>query len=146
MKKLTATIFAIVLYFACVNAQTSIQIMDILVSPVMVIDTVTNLPVESDGETLLIMCKINELTNAASISLLIGTTQNTGDVLTAQAQIVSSGDDYLLIFNNESLEVSNNVIAFTIELNSQQNQQYNFVSLFVTDVDEQESNHLIFTK
>jgi hypothetical protein len=146
MKKLTTTIFAIVLYFACVNAQSSIKIMDILVSPVIVIDTITNLPVESDGETLLIMCKINELTNAESVSLLVGTTQNTGDVLTAQAQIVSSGDDYFLIFNNESLEVSNNVIAFTIELNSQQNQQYNFVSLFVTDVDEQESNHLIFTK
>jgi len=146
MKKLTTTIFAIVLYFACVNAQSSIKIMDILVSPIMVIDTITNLPVESDGETLLIMCKINELTNAASVSLLVGTAQNTGDVLNVQAQIVSVGDEFLLNYNNESFEISNNVIAFTIELNSQQIQQYNFISLYVTDNGEQESNHLIFNK
>ena len=67
MKKSVITIFAFVFYFACVSAQSSIKIKDIYVSPVIVIDTITNLPFESDGETLEILCKVNYLSSVESV-------------------------------------------------------------------------------
>ena len=146
MKKSAIAIFAFVFYFACVNAQTSIQIKDIYVSPVMVIDTITNLPVESDGETLAVLCKVNDLSSVESVIILFGTDENVGDVVSVNGVISVSDETYYLTIGSEIQELEDNIISATIVLTQQQSDAYNFITMYAIDDAEQESNHLVFTK
>ncbi|MDD2634226.1 MAG: hypothetical protein PHW82_01855 [Bacteroidales bacterium] len=127
-------------------AQSSVEIKDILVSPVLFIDTITNLPVESNVETLAVLCKINELAYAETVRILFGTTQESGDILTVDAVISESDGIYYLLLNGELTEITDNIIAANIELSPEQSEAYSFITLYLLDVADLESNHLIFTK
>ncbi|MDD4150872.1 MAG: hypothetical protein PHE33_12680 [Bacteroidales bacterium] len=127
-------------------AQSNVQIKDVYVSPVLLIDTITNLPVESNGETLAVLCKINELSYAETVRILFGTTQESGDVLTVDAIISESDGIYYLLLNGELTEITDNIIAANIELSPEQSEAYSFITLYLLDVADLESNHLIFTK
>ncbi len=85
-----------------IAAQSSnVQIMDILVSPVTVIDTSTNLPMQTNGENLAILCKTNDLASVENVTILFGTSENLGDIITVNAEIVESNGTYYLSIGNE---------------------------------------------
>ena len=85
-----------------ITAQSSnVQIMDILVSPVTVIDTSTNLPMQTNGENLAILCKTNDLASVENVTILFGTSENLGDIITVNAEIVESNGTYYLSIGNE---------------------------------------------
>ncbi|MFO7790108.1 MAG: hypothetical protein R6V32_06015 [Bacteroidales bacterium] len=58
--------------------------MDMLVQPVIQIDSVTGQPIETDNEQLEILFKINHSENANTVHVLFGTTQDASDVLSLQ--------------------------------------------------------------
>lgn len=130
-----------------IAAQSSnVQIMDILVSPVTVIDTSTNLPMQTNGENLAILCKTNDLASVENVIILFGTSENLGDIITVNAEIVENDGIYYLSIGNEMQKLQENVISATIELSQQQLETYNFITTYVIDNAEQQSNHLVFTK
>jgi len=124
----------------------NVQIMDILVSPVTMIDTSTNLPIQTNGENLAILCKTNDLASVENVIILFGTSENLGDVITVNAEIVENDGTYYLSIGNEMQKLQENVISATIELSQQQLEAYNFITMYVIDNAEQQSNHLVFTK
>lgn len=145
--KAKLTIFAIfILLGGYIAAQSNVQITDILVSPILEVDTITNLPVESDVEQLAILCKINDVTTAQTVQILVGTTEGSGNILSISANIVNDTEGSFLVYNDESFEIADNIITANIELSLLQTEMYNFITLFVIDENEEESNHLTFTK
>lgn len=129
-----------------VAQSSNVQIMDILVSPVTVIDTSTNLPMQTNGENLAVLCKVNDLALVENVTILFGTSENLGDIITVNAEIVENDGIYYLSIGNEMQKLQENVISATIELSQQQLETYNFITLYVIDNAEQQSNHLVFTK
>lgn len=145
--KAKSTLFAIfILLTGYLAAQSSVEIKDILVSPVMEIDTVTNLPVESDMEKLAVLCKINDIAEAQTVQVLVGTTEDSGNILSVTANIVNEEGVFYLNYNGENIEITDNVINMYIELSEAQVETYNYITLFVIDGSNQESMHLVFTK
>jgi hypothetical protein len=141
------TTFAIFLLFGGIlAAQSSVEIKDLLVSPVMEIDTVTNMPVESDYLKLSVMCKISDISSAETVQILFGTVENTGDIVTISANVVSVGDVYFLAYNSEQTEVTDNILTVNVSLSETQQEAYNFITVFVTDNLDVQSEHLVFTK
>lgn len=135
-----------ILLVGYIMAQSNVQIIDILVSPVMEVDTITNLPVDSESERLAVMCKINDVSITETVQILVGTTEENGDILSISADIVFEGGLYYLSYNGESYEIADNVLTANIELSQTQAEAYNYISLYVVDESNQESNHLVFTK
>ncbi len=129
-----------------VAQSSNVQIMDILVSPVTMIDTSTNLPMQTNGENLAVLCKVNDLALVENVTILFGTSENLGDIITVNAEIVENDGIYYLSIGNEMQKLQENVISATIELSQQQLETYNFITLYVIDNAEQQSNHLVFTK
>jgi hypothetical protein len=141
------TTFAIFLLFGGIlAAQSSVEIKDLLVSPVMEIDTVTNMPVESDYLKLSVMCKISDISSAETVQILFGTVENIGDIVTISANVVSAGDDYFLAYNSEQTEVTDNIFTVNVSLSETQQEAYNYITVFVTDIQSEETEHLVFTK
>jgi hypothetical protein len=137
---------AFLLFGGILAAQSSVEIKDLLVSPVMEIDTVTNMPVESNYLKLSVMCKISDISSAETIHVLFGTVENTGDILTISADVVSIGDDYFLTFCSEQTEVLDNIFTVNVSLTETQQETYNYITVFVTDNLNEETEHLVFTK
>ncbi len=145
--KAKLTLFAIfILLTGYLAAQSSVQIKDILVSPVMEVDTITNLPVESDSEKLAILCKINNITSAQAVKINVGTAVDSADILSVSADIINNGEVFFIVLNSEQFEITDNIISANIVLSQIQNETYNYITLFVIDENNEESNHLIFTK
>lgn len=129
-----------------ITAQSSVQLKDLLVSPVMEIDAVTNMPVEIDYLKLAVMCKISDISSAETVHVLFGTVENSGDIISVSAEVVSIGDTYYLSFNSEQSEVVDNVFTVNVSLSEVQQESYNFITVFVTDNLDEETEHLVFTK
>ncbi|MDD2635758.1 MAG: hypothetical protein PHW82_09695 [Bacteroidales bacterium] len=145
--KAKLTIFAAFLLFGGIlAAQSSVEIKDLLVSPVMEIDTVTNMPVESDYLKLSVMCKISDISSAETVQILFETVENTGDIVTISANVVSVGDVYFLAYNSEQTEVTDSIFTVNVSLSETQQEAYNFITVFVTDNLGDETEHLVFTK
>jgi len=145
--KTKLTILAIfLLIVGYMAAQSSVQIKDILVSPVMVVDTITNLPVETEGETLAVMCKINNLSSVETIQILVGTSENAGDISVIEGIISEDSGIYYLTQDGETTMLNGNVISVIVELNQIEVDSYNYISVYAIDGENQESNHLVFTK
>ncbi|MBN2778862.1 MAG: hypothetical protein JXR36_14585, partial [Bacteroidales bacterium] len=99
-----------------------------------------------DGETLAVLCKVNDLSSVESVIILFGTDENVGDVVTVNGVISVSDGTYYLSIGNEIQELEENIISATIELSQQQSEAYNFITMYAIDDAEQESNHLVYTK
>jgi len=146
MKKPILILIVFFLFAACVTAQTNIQIKDIAVSPKMEIDTITGLPLEDNAEILSVMFKINDISLAKTVLILIGTAVNTGDVMSISAMVSQTGSDYFLVYDGNAFAINDNVVEASISLSVSQYQSFAYITAFVTDNMEAESNHLIFTK
>lgn len=129
-----------------ISAQSVVQVKDILVSPVMEIDTITNLPLESNFEKLSVMCKINDVSSAETVHILFGTAEESGDVLSLEADIINENGVYFISLNGEETQISGNILEADIELSQSQTELFSFITMYVTDNQDQESEHLIFTR
>ncbi len=145
--KAKLTILAIFILLAgYIVAQSNVEIKDILVSPIMEVDTITNLPIEIDGEKLSILCKVNDLSSVETIRILVGTNENTGDVTAIEGIISEVSGIFYLTQDGITSELNGGVISASVELNQVQVDAYNYIIVYTIDGDNQESNHLVFTK
>jgi hypothetical protein len=146
MKNKLGILFCISFISACAFSQSNVQLLDILVHPVFEYDTITNQPVVTENEQLNIMFKINDASNADKVYVLFGTEQDAGNVISISADIVTENDLYYVLYNGEQQQINGYTAQMTVELTPEQNQLYNYISLFVKDEQEQESNRLYFVK
>jgi hypothetical protein len=106
--KAKISLFAMfILIVGYIAAQSNVQIIDIIVSPIMEVDAITNLPIESDSEKLTVLCKINDLSEAQTVQILVGSTQNSGDILIITASIENELEIFYLVYNNENFVITN---------------------------------------
>jgi hypothetical protein len=112
----------------------------------MEIDTITGLPVEDNAEILSVMFKINDISLAENVYVLIGTAEDSGDVLSISALITQVDGIEYLMYGDESYEITDNVVEAQISLNETQFDSYTQITVFVSDSQEQETEHLVFTK
>jgi hypothetical protein len=146
MKKPILILFAMFLFAGVLFSQNSIQITDIAVSPVMLTDTVTGLPLEDDAEILSVMFKINDISSAENVHILIGTAQNTGDVLSIVANVYSENGDYFISYGGNSYTVNDNVVEAVVCLSETDYQNFAYITAYVTYNASEETEHLVFTK
>ena len=146
MKNKLCILFCISFITACAFSQTDVQILDIVVNPVFEYDTVTEQPIVTENEQLNIMFKINSAANAEKVYLLFGTEQDSGNVISVTADIIEEGGLYYVVYNGEQQQINGYTAQMSVELTPEQNQLYNYISLFVKDNEEQESNKLYFVK
>ncbi len=146
MKTKVLLLICISMLAGYISAQSVVQVKDILVSPVMEIDTITNLPLESNFEKLSVMCKINDVSSAETVHILFGTAEESGDVLSLEADIINENGVYFISLNGEETQISGNILEADIELSQSQTELFSFITMYVTDNQDQESEHLIFTR
>ncbi|HNQ68834.1 MAG TPA: hypothetical protein PKN32_10675 [Bacteroidales bacterium] len=147
MKKRTLLfVFVSLLFLGNVFSQTDVQILDIVVNPVFEYDTVTEQPIVTENEQLNIMFKINSAANADKVYVLFGTAQDTGDVLSLEADIEQENSTYYIVFNGIQEQIVGYTAQLFLELTPAQKDAYNDISLYVKDNQAEESNRLYFVK
>ncbi len=161
--KAKLTLFAIfILLTGYLAAQSSVQIKDILVSPVMEVDTITNqtTPVDmshpfltdttnsqiSLNETYQVLFKIGGLEHASVIHLKIGTEQNLGNILDTQVQIIVIDNSYFVSYGGNNEEIIGDNVKIYLNLTEQEKEDFQFLTLNVEDNQGSLSNPLIFVK
>ncbi|MDD2387367.1 MAG: hypothetical protein PHP52_11365, partial [Bacteroidales bacterium] len=121
-------------------AQSSVEIKDILVQPIVGMDSVIS------NYQLEIMFKMNHPENANLLKIQVGTSQDLNDITLIQVQIIEENGLYYTSFNDE-LEVINGYESRVfIELSESQKETYNVITLFVEDNNGEVSNKLYFRK
>jgi len=145
-KRTLLFVFISLLFLGNVFSQTDVQILDIVVNPVFEYDTVTEQPIVTENEQLNIMFKINSAENADKVYVLFGTEQNTGDVLSLEADIVQENSTYYVVFNGIQEQIVGYTAQLFLELTPAQKDAYNFISLYVKDNQAEVSNRLYFVK
>ncbi|MDD3859633.1 MAG: hypothetical protein PHW83_05490 [Bacteroidales bacterium] len=146
MKRKLKLLFCISLFTTYAFSQTDVQILDIVVNPVFEYDTVTEQPIVTENEQLNIMFKINSAENADKVYVLFGTAQDTGDVLSLEADIIQENSMYYVVFNGIQEQIVGYTAQLFLELTPAQKDAYNFISLYVKDNQAEVSNRLYFVK
>ena len=144
MKKLL-TLFILLCMIGAVIAQTNVKIIDIAVSPVLEIDTATGQP-NSNGEIINVLFKVKNIDQSDKVHILFGTAQDIGDVLTVQADVIENSGVFYLSYNGNQKAVNGYTAQTEVELTSQQAANYNYITLYIEDLQGQETSRLYFTK
>ena len=145
-KRTLLFVFVSLLFLGNAFSQTDVQILDIVVNPVFEYDTVTEQPIVTENAQLNIMFKINSAANADKVYVLFGTAQDTGDVLSLEADIVQENSTYYVVFNGIQEQIVGYTAQLFLELTPAQKDAYNYISLYVKDDQAEESNRLYFVK
>jgi len=144
MKNSLITLVFILFISLSVNAQSSIELMDIMVKPVFKPDSATGVPLPSNE--LNIMFKMNSAANAVYVHVLIGSAQDSGDIFTLQADIVQQNNQYFVLYNQAQNQIRGYTAQLAVALTPLQLTAYNHITLFVEDNNGQQSNRLYFKK
>ena len=130
-----------------VNAQTTpVKIIDITVTPAIAIDSLTGNPLQTDSTDLIIQFKIKNVAQASKAYIYFGTAQDANDILSVQANFILESGKYYLHLNNVKTEVKGYAANMFIRLSEQQNDDYNYITLFVEDFNGLNSDKLYFEK
>ncbi|MFH2142672.1 MAG: hypothetical protein ABIJ97_09635 [Bacteroidota bacterium] len=146
MKKTPIFITLLCIVNGFLIAQTNVKIMDIVVTPILKIDTITGQPINTNGEELNIMFKIKNVADADKVHVLFGTAQDLGDVLTIQAEVLENSGIYYISFNGIQKAVNGYTAQTEAVLTTQQLANYANITLYVEDNSGQESSRLYFVK
>lgn len=139
--KTKLTILAIFLLIGgYMAAQSDVQIKDIYVQPITGIDSTSN------GNKLEVMFKMNNQADASVLHLQFGTSQDLGDVLSVDATIIEQGGQYYVLYQGEEQLIVGYDSGITVELTESQESSYNYITLFIEDINGEESNKLYFIK
>ena len=128
------------------KTQTNVKLMDIGITPVLNIDSLTGLPIDTTVVDINVSFKIKNIDQADKAYFLFGTVQDSSDVFSAQADIINSGGNYYLSYNGNQLAVNNYTAQSIIQLSAQQDADYNYITLYVKDTAGQESSRLYLEK
>lgn len=145
MKTLLMFIVGCVISMWCTaqSQSTTVKILDIAVNPMVYVNNQTP-PSSSDSTDLLIQFKISDVSQSANVKILLGTTQDLGDVLTLQPNIVLNGSNYYLDWNVNQTLISNHCSKINVRLSSQQFHNTSFITIYVKDNNGLDSNKLYF--
>ncbi|NSW46524.1 MAG: hypothetical protein HPY79_11985 [Bacteroidales bacterium] len=140
MKKLFFTSFICLMTFF---ATAQIKLLDLSVIPIIKTDSVSG---QSSNTTLDVRFKIKNSNTASKVFVLFGTTQNLGDIYSIEANIIENAGNYYILYNGMQTPINNYNAEIKIELTPAQNAAYNYITLFVKDVNGTDSNKLYFVK
>jgi hypothetical protein len=146
MKKKALLVLVAVLAHASLFAQNSPVIKDLLVTPVIQTDTITGLPLETDGELLSVNFKMEPIQTGQTVIILVGTSQDNGDIITWQNSITQNGDSFFVMSNGENREISGNSIEIMLSLTETEYENFVYLSLYTEDTSGQISETLYFEK
>ncbi len=146
MKKLAVFMFIAVLAHANLFAQSSPSIKDLLVSPVIQTDTLTGLPLEADGELLSVNFKMEPIQAGQTVHVLVGTSQDNGDIITWQNDLTQSGDSYFIMSDGENREISGNSLEIVLSLTETEYENFVYLSLYTENSSGETSETLYFEK
>jgi hypothetical protein len=143
MKTKVLLLIYISLFAGYITAQSSVQIKDIYVQPIIGIDSVDS---NLSNLTFEVMFKMNDPGSAALIYIQFGTAKNSADVFSVQAEIVQQNGLYYVSYNGQQEVISGYDTRIFTELSPEQESDYSFITLFVEDSEGELSNKLYFTK
>jgi len=146
MKKTVLLVLIAVLAHASLFAQSSPNIKDLLVTPVIQTDTITGLPLETDGELLSVNFKMEVIDANQIIHILVGTSQDSGDIITWQNNITQNMESYFVISNGENREISGNSIEIVLSLTEAEYENFVYLSLYTESSTGLTSETLYFEK
>ncbi len=146
MKKTVLLVLIAVLAHASLFAQSSPNIKDLLVTPVIQTDTITGLPLETDGELLSVNFKMEAIDADQTIHILVGTSQDSGDIITWQNNITQNMESYFVISNGENREISRNSIEIVLSLTEAEYENFVYLSLYTESSTGLTSETLYFEK
>ncbi len=143
MKKLLIFTFSVITPLV-IAAQ--VQIIDLNVIPTLKLDTVTGNVINTVNTELSISFKIENEYQASKVHILFGTSQNIGDILTVEADIIENSGDYFISFNGEQTPISNYSAKTAVTLTPQQLSSYNYLTLYVEETSGSYTDKLYFVK
>lgn len=138
MRTKTILCAIILLIGGIVAAQSNVQIKDIYVQPI------TGIESSSTNIQLEVMFKMNNQADASVLHLQFGTSQDLGDVLSIDATIIEQGGQYYVSYQGEEQLIVGYDSGITVELAESQESTYSYITLFVEDINGDESNKLYF--
>lgn len=131
-------VFVAVLFANVLKAQDSLYVYDIGAIRVFGKTTISRIEKDSLIETSVhtdtsikfhIVFKLNDVSLAKNLILKIGNTQNGGEILDANANIIHN-QNYVLQYNGNSTEIINNCGGLIVTMNSQQYQQAKWLTIY----------------
>jgi hypothetical protein len=93
-----------------------------------------------------VMFKMNNQADASVLHLQFGSVQDLGDVLSIEATIFEQGGQYYVSYQGEEQLIVGYDSGITVELTVSQESLYSYITLFIEDIDGEESNKLYFIK
>ncbi len=134
---------------ACCMAQTpssTVKILDLSVYPAIELDTLTGTPLDTGKISFNMDFKVNNVSDAASVRILVGTNQNSGDILNQTSNIVFQSGQYYISQNGAITPVNGYSASMRLNLTKQQEAAFNYIELFLVDNQGNETNKLYFTR
>lgn len=124
----------------------TLKILDLSVYPAIEVDAVTGSPLDTSIVSYNLDFKVNDASSAATVRMLFGTAQNTGDILDNTATIVLQGGQYSVLYSGVNYPINGYSTSIKVNLTNTQDADYNYITLFLFDNLGQESNRLYFSK
>ncbi len=128
------------------NVSATVKILDLSVYPAIELDTLTGTPLDTSKISFNMDFKVNNVSDAASVRILVGTNQNSGDILNQTSNIVFQSGQYYINQNGAITPVNGYSASMRLNLTKQQEAAFNYIELFLVDNQGNETNKLYFTR
>jgi len=129
-----------------ITQNSTVKILDLSVYPAIELDSISGTPADTSTILFNLDFKINDVSNASSVRILVGTVQNSGDITDITSNIVYQGGQYYINHNGINIPLNGYSISLKLNLSKQQEAAYNNITLFVVDNSGSETNMLHFTR
>jgi hypothetical protein len=93
-----------------------------------------------------VLFKISNIEDASEIFIKFGTTPDSGDILEIQAQIAIQDSIYIVQYDGDYEEVVGNNVKLYLHPTTQQQDDFQYITLYVEDNQGVNSNRLYFIK
>jgi len=145
MRKILIIPILFLTMFGFATAQSGIQIMDLAVYPAIETDS-TGIPLDTNTISYNLNFKINRADLAGTVHIQVGTTQDSGDILSNTASIEQQNGQYSISGNGSSTPINGYKASIKLDLTRQQEEASRYITLYVVDNQGQETGHLYFKK
>ncbi len=128
------------------NISATVKILDLSVYPAIELDTVSGTPLDTGKISFNMDFKVNNVSDAASVRILVGTNQNSGNILNLTSNIVFQSGQYYINQNGAITPVNGYSANIRLNLTKQQEAAFNYIELFLVDNQGNETNRLYFNR
>lgn len=146
MKKLFFVFIAITFLQYLGNAQSNVSIMDVSVQSYVETDSISGLPVDTSIVNLKVSFKIKNVNEANEAYILFGTSQNIGDIKSLTSNFIYDSGEYKLSYNGNIYPVNQYTAMIDLSLTLDEEDDYSYITVYVIDSNNTESNRIYFTK